>query len=115
MQLGVLERLGRGRLMLARRFFEVAGRPGAYTRTRGLDRVHQKELLVQHLRRRAPRGVPFQELAEVLPGLSRSQLQGLLQELRAEQRIGLSGERKGSSWHALGEGENVIPGRSKQT
>lgn len=96
--LGVLERIGRGRLILARRFYQAAGKTGAYTRTKGLDRPQQKSLLLQHIRESKEAGASAGELSEVLPGLTRSQLQGLLRELRSEGQIYLQGERRFSRW-----------------
>lgn len=96
--LGILERIGRGKLILARRFYQAAGKTGAYTRTKGLDRPQQKSLLLQHLRQSGEAGASAGELSEVLPGLTRSQLHGLLKELRSDGQIDLQGERRFSRW-----------------
>lgn len=98
-RLGVLERLGRGKLMLARRFYEAAGSAGAYTRTRGLERPQQKELLVRHLRDCREDGAAARELGGVLPELSRFQVLDLLKELQTEGRIHLHGERRKARWY----------------
>lgn len=96
--LGVLERIGRGKLIPARRFYQAAGKTGAYTRTKGLERPQQKGLLLQHVRESGAAGASAGELSEVLPGLTRSQLQGLLKELRTEGQIMLRGERRFARW-----------------
>lgn len=98
-RLGILEKLGRGKLMLARRFYEAAGTAGAYTRTRGLERPQQKELLVRHLQDCGTGGAAASELAGVLPELSRFQVLALLGELREEGRIHLLGTKRNSRWH----------------
>lgn len=98
-RLGVLERLGRGRLMLARRFYEASGSAGAYTRTRGLERPRQKELLAQHLRDSGAAGAAASELAQVLPELSRFQVLALLNELKEEGRTELQGTRRAARWY----------------
>src|SRR5690606_13133174 len=49
MDLGIIER-GKGRTyMLSRRFYEFAGKKGAYTRRKGLDREHNLALLLKHI------------------------------------------------------------------
>lgn len=98
---GVIERVGRGRgvrHLLSQRFYRFLGRPGIYTRKRGLDRETNKALLLKHIRDSGLVGSSFTEFAEVLPALSRRQIQGLLQELRCEGLIMLKGAKKGAKW-----------------
>lgn len=107
LELGVVERVGRGRATkyhLSRRFYTLAGRPGVHTRRRGLDRDTNKELLFKHLRQ-SPDGSPISELQEVLPGLSRANLQRLLSELRETGRARMGGTRRGARWYAVGGGQ----------
>ena len=99
--LGILERIGRGRgsrYLLSRRFHAALGERGSYTRRRGLDREASKELLHRHLRDHARRGCPMTELQEVLPGQSRAQIKRLLDELRQAGRARLEGERRWARW-----------------
>jgi len=101
-ELGVLEQVGRGRgsrLLLAQRYYRMVGKAGAYTRRKGLDRETHKELLVKHLQEN-PGGRPLAEMHQVLPQLSRRQVQDLLQELRSEERVNLSGQRRWARWSA---------------
>lgn len=100
---GIIERVGRGRgqrFILARRLYEFLGQPGTYTRKRGLDRETQKELLLRHLRDRREVGSPLSELSQVLPEISRGQLQYLLGELRDEGRAQMRGRSRGARWYA---------------
>jgi ATP-dependent DNA helicase RecG len=102
-QLGLVETVGRGRgirYLLSRRFYAAMGQRGAYTRRRGLDRQHNKELLVAHLRDAGDAGSPMSELQQVVPTLSRDQMKRLLDELRREHRVRLVGERRGAKWVA---------------
>jgi ATP-dependent DNA helicase RecG len=102
----VIERVGRGRgtkYILSKRFYEFAGTPAAYTRSRGLDRQTNKELLAQHLRGRGKKGSSFSELSEVLPSLSRDQMKSLLRELKEEERIRLTGATRNAMWFASNE------------
>jgi ATP-dependent DNA helicase RecG len=100
---GLIERIGRGRgvrFILSRKFHSFLGQHGAYTRRKGLDRETNKALLFKHIQENQAEGSPFRDLEQVLPALSRRQVQNLLQELRAEGRIHLAGVRKGGRWYA---------------
>lgn len=97
-----MEKLGKGRgtrYVLARRVLQAAGKTGVYTRRRGLDRDAQKALLAKHIRDNAESGTPLHELKEVLPHLSRNQVQSLVQELRKEGRVRLAGKTRGARWY----------------
>jgi ATP-dependent DNA helicase RecG len=99
---GAVERSGRGRgtrLILSRRFYAMAGKRGVYTRKKGLDRETNKELLVKHIRENATEGSQLKELMQVLPGLSQSQVQKLLQELKVAGKIRTEGTTRASRWH----------------
>ena len=99
---GVIEHVGRGRAtryILSKRFYDHLGRPGAYTRKRGLDRQTNKELLVRHIEQNQRRGSSFAELADVLPSQSKRQVKALLQELKNEGRIRAEGATRSARWY----------------
>ncbi len=99
---GVLERVGRGRgarLLLSRRFYRHLGKGGAYTRKRGLDRETNKQLLQKHIRDNAAQGASLAELQEVLPGLGRRAIQGMLESLKSEGAIVLEGKTRAARWY----------------
>ncbi|MYC15991.1 MAG: transcriptional regulator [Gemmatimonadetes bacterium] len=99
---GIIERVGRGRgvrLMLSRRFYRHIGKAGTYTRKRGLDRETNKALLLKHIRDNRKLGSQLKELMQVLPFLSRAQVQNLLQSLRNEGAIHKVGATKGTRWY----------------
>lgn len=101
-QLGVVESVGRGRgtqYLLSRRFATAIGQRAAYTRRRGLDRAQNKELLLRHIRDGGDQGSPMSELQQVVPALSRDQIKALMEELRQEGRVRLSGQRRWARWH----------------
>ena len=101
---GVVESTGRGqhaRYLLSRRFYTAIGRPGAYTRRKGLDREENKALLRKHLFSQKAKGCPISELEDVLTGQSRAQVGRLLAELRSEGRIELRGEKRWARWYFL--------------
>lgn len=105
--IGALERVGRNRLVLARRFYVLKGQPGEHTRRRGLDRETRKELLVQHIQSSGSAGTPFDELAQVLPAASRNELKVLLRELREAGRIHTRGITRAARWY-LGAASEVL-------
>ncbi len=99
--LGIVERIGKGRgarYMLCQQYYTLAGKSGVYTRKRGLDKETSKELLYKHLRANAKNGSKFNALQQVLPFLSRSQVQKLLIELKSENKIYLEGKTSASTW-----------------
>lgn len=99
---GIIERVGRGRgvrLLLSRRFYRHIGKAGIYTRKRGLDRETNKELLLKHIQDNRREGSPLRELAQVLPALSRAEVQNLLRGLRDEGRIHDVGRTKAARWY----------------
>ena len=99
---GIIERVGRGRgvrLLLSRRFYRHIGKAGVYTRKRGLDRETNKALLLKHIQDNRHEGSPLRELVQVLPALSRAQVQNLLRGLRHEGRIHEVGRTKAARWY----------------
>ena len=101
-ELGALERVGRGRgvrYLLAPRYYKAIGRPGAYTRKRGLDRDTNKALLLEHIERSGHEGCPLGELIEVLPALSTSQVRHLLADLKEKGLAHVLGLTKGARWY----------------
>lgn len=98
LELGVIERAGRGRLILSRRYYSFIGRRGDYTRKKGLDRETNKALLLKHIQDNAELGSPLKDLMDVLPSKSRGQVRTLLQELRDEDKAHPRGKRKGARW-----------------
>ncbi|MFZ2361327.1 MAG: ATP-binding protein [Anaerolineae bacterium] len=99
--LGVIETVGRGRgtrYILSRRFFGFMGKKGVYTRKKGLDRETNKTLLLKHIQDNQQEGSQFDELTQVLPALSKHQIQALLRKLQAEGQIHTVGRTKGARW-----------------
>ena len=100
--IGIIERIGKGRsarYLLCLKYYKLAGKSGVYTRKRGLDKETNKELLLKHLRSNTKVGSKFQELHQVLPSLSRSQIQKLLIELRFEKKAFIEGKTSSSLWY----------------
>ena len=98
LDLGVLERTGRGKFVLARGFYEFAGRKGEYTRKRGLDHDTNKELLIKHIWDNRTQGSPLRDLIEVLPALGERRVRQLLQELKRSRKIHTVGITRSARW-----------------
>lgn len=99
--LGAIERVGRGRgvrYLLSGRFYRTLGRQGIYTRKRGLDRDTNKALLLKHIERRRTEGCPLSELQDVLPSLSRAQVQTLLREMKKDGIAHPMGQTRAGRW-----------------
>jgi ATP-dependent DNA helicase RecG len=98
LEFGAIERTGRNRYVLAKRFYSIIGKKGVYTRKKGLDRETNKQLILKHIRDNAKEGTKVEELYQILPGHSRGQMQALLRELRESALIQCIGVKKGARW-----------------
>jgi ATP-dependent DNA helicase RecG len=104
---GIVDRIGRGRgaqLILSRELYRFIGKPGAYTRAKGLDHETNKALLHRHIRESQARGVAINELEQVLPALSRRQIRLLIDVLRDEAKSAPPGNAGGRSGFRLWTG-----------
>ena len=99
LEMGVIEKVARGKFILGRRYYAAMGKKGVYTRKRGLDRETNKELLMMHIRDNAGVGSKMEEFYQVLPGLHRSQIQVLLRELKAQGRVSSQGVTRAARWY----------------
>lgn len=98
LDLGIIERISRGRFMLGRQYYQIAGKTGVYTRKKGLDRDMCKALILKHVMNNRKTGSKLCQFFDVLPGYSRGQIQTILRELRNEGKIRLSGNTSNSLW-----------------
>jgi ATP-dependent DNA helicase RecG len=99
---GIVERIGKGRgvrFVLSRRFYSFLGKPGSYTRQRGLDRETQKALLMRHIQDATLQGARLKDMQDVLKDLSRPQVQTLLKELRTEGKVRVEGRARAGLWY----------------
>ena len=96
--LGIVER-GKGRTyMLSRRFYQFVGKPGVYTRRKGLDRDHNLALLAKHIEENASVGSRLDDLCQVIPTLPRTHVQSLLQTLKRRRLAHPVGQRRAGVW-----------------
>jgi ATP-dependent DNA helicase RecG len=56
-------------------------------------------VLLKHIRDNNADGSPLSDLTQVLPALSGSKVQALLNELREEGRVQVIGKRRWARWH----------------
>lgn len=98
---GALERTGRGKFILSQRYRVFAGEGSKYTRDTGLARGEEKALLLQRLDHAGASGAAMRDLLVVLPGRSREYVKSRLEELRAEARVLLRGEKRAARWFSV--------------
>jgi predicted HTH transcriptional regulator len=79
----------------------VLGVADAKPRKRGLDRSTNRALLLKHIHESRSAGARFLEFTQVLPSLSRKQIQSILHELKSERKVKLIGKNKGARWFAV--------------
>ena len=104
-EVGVLESVGRGagaRYVLSRRYYQFAEATGTYTRRRGLDQETNKQLLLKHIHDSGSAGSPLAELRQVLPALSKDQVQYLVKQLRSDGLVVSRGRTRAGRWYAAG-------------
>ena len=104
-RLEVIEKVGRD-YILSRQFYEFVGRKGIYTRKRGLDRETNKALLEKHIQDNKRHGSRFREFRDVLPDLTRDQIQTLLREMKKDGLVHSIGRTHGARWFPGVERDN---------
>ena len=101
-EIGAVESMGRGkgtRYLLSHRFYAALGAKGVYTRKKGLDRETNKALLLRHIMDNRVSGSRMEELRQVLPTHSRSQIQVLLRELAKSEEVHSKGATRAARWY----------------
>ncbi|MDR3256299.1 MAG: putative DNA binding domain-containing protein [Endomicrobium sp.] len=96
--LGVIEKIPyrKNQYVLCKKYYNVIGRKGEYTRIKGLERNRCKALLFQHIEDYG-KGY-LKEFVDVLPNLSKSTISDMLKELAKEQKIEFVGTRRCGYW-----------------
>lgn len=96
---GVLERVGRNRLLISRKYYADIGKAGEFTRQKGLDSGTNMELLRRHMLNVNNGGVGLADFQRVLPSLGSRQIQWLLNRLLREGRATVKGVGRGAKWY----------------
>lgn len=94
--LGILDRTGRGKPILAKRLYSSTKGIPAKTAARKIDRERNKMALRDHIATHA--GCSLQEIMASFPELTRNQIQSYLKQLRSEELIHPSGPTKSARW-----------------
>jgi len=103
---GIVERSGRGRLLLSRQFHAFLGEKGTYTRKKGLDRETNKALLLKHIQDNRQTGSRMEELMQVLPALNRHQIGRLVRSLKDEGKLRKEGATRATRWYPASRAED---------
>lgn len=99
---GIIEKFSRGRgvrYLFSRKYYDFIGKRGTYTYKRGLDRETHKELLLKHIISHMQTGSRLQELMQVLPMLSKDQVQTLIKDLKHRGLIFNQGTTRSALWY----------------
>ena len=96
---GLLERIGRGKPILARRLYEPDSETAVVRRQRQAAREQHKKLLLDHIEQHKSEGSPLQELTTVAPALTKDQVKALLKELRSDGLIRVAGGSRNARWY----------------
>ncbi|CAG0957341.1 hypothetical protein PLCT2_00551 [Planctomycetaceae bacterium] len=102
---GAIETTGRGRgtrYILTRGVYNAIGEPGTYTRKRGLDEGEKKALLLKHIKSCGGAGCAISDLERAVTSVPRTTLKRMLNDLKREGAIELTGERRASRWRDRG-------------
>ncbi len=98
LELGILARIARGKLVFSHRLYPAADKAGALARSRDQARQQNKTLLLKHLESNRPAGTAMEELISAFPALSRSTLKRVLDELRKEGLVHSKGVKRNTRW-----------------
>ena len=99
LDLGIVERIGKTkkRYVLSHNYYKSQDNSGEYTRLVGLERDAKKQLIIQHLKKNST-GAKRQDFIRVFPDSSQQDISNMLQELKQENIIEPTGQRRWSIW-----------------
>ena len=98
LELGIIERIGRNKYVPSRKYYTAKGESGVHIRKTGLDKDTNKALLLKHIQKQGKAGGKMVEFMQVLPMLSRRQIQSLISELKTEGKIIMKGTNRYALW-----------------
>jgi hypothetical protein len=97
LQLGILDRTGRGKPILVKRLYPSANPASAKIAEREAARERNRTALRDYIATHA--GCSLQEITAAFPALTRNQIQSYLKQLRSEELIHPSGSTKSARWY----------------
>ena len=89
LELNLIEKIGYGKYVLSKRYYDYSNKKGVYTRRRGLDKETNKKLILEHLKN-YKKGY-ISDFEEVLKDVPRPTIHRYLRELKKEKKIELIG------------------------
>ena len=105
-EIGLIEKIGYGKYILSRKYYDFVDKKGEYTRRRGLDKTANKLLILEHLKHHEKGHM--KDLLEALKNdIPRITINKYLEELRNEGKIEFMGNPKISRgknkgyWHIV--------------
>lgn len=98
LELGIVERIARGKVVLSHRFYPATGARAAAIQKRETAREQSKADLFELINESKATGVAMEALLAVTPSLSRSSVKRVLDELRQEGRVHPVGTRRSVRW-----------------
>ena len=87
------------RFVLAPRLYDYADKRLNENFKQAIERAEQKAMLQKRIVENAVTGTKLAELMELLPSLTRRQVQGLLTELRDDRQIHTEGQNRAGRWY----------------
>ncbi|MBU3956366.1 hypothetical protein KJ633_07885, partial [bacterium] len=87
--LGLVEKIGYGKYILSKKYYDHTNKKGEYTRRKGLDREANKLLIIEHLKN-YKKGY-MKDFMEVLKNTPKPTIHRYLRELKKDEKIELVG------------------------
>lgn len=92
MDIGLIEKVGRGKYILSKRYYQDTNQRWEYTRKKGLSTEKNKELILEHIRNFG--GGKKEDFINLFQDLSESQIGWLLDSLKESGQIKFDGPRR---------------------
>ena len=107
LKLGIVEKIGKTsgtKYILSHRYYSYEEKPGIYTRIKGVDREHKKQLILEHIKREGHG--KMHEFVDIFPGLKPSDITNFLHELKREELIFVEGKTNNAVWKLVNKGDS---------
>jgi len=99
LDLGILERIARGKVVLSHRFYPATGVRAAATQKRDIARERNKADLFKLIAGNQGTGVAMEAMLAAMPSLNRSSVKRVLDALRREGRVHPVGTKRNVRWY----------------
>ena len=99
--IGVVERTERGKYKLSENLYKPVSEAETYYRPTELSREKNKELIFNYIQMNNEKGISLRELLDMMPTLSRSQVQKILFDLKNDEKIQTVGRANKAKWFVV--------------